>query len=130
LCGIRCAVVRAISVVVIAAALTLSAGCGGDSGSNRSAWCKLVSSGNNAFGTKDPLDKNAQAEFAKIAAQAPAVIRDDLQTVRQGTLGFWHQDPEFLDDLATQQRFREAVLRVDEYLRKKCGADFPLREYS
>jgi hypothetical protein len=111
-----------VSFVLFAATALalLAAGCGDDPHPN--AWCRLATKGNMVFDTRSVFDADAQREFRRIEAEAPAAIRDDVRTARLGALDFQSGADRFAD-AKYRARFLDAVKRVNEYLHDECGVD-------
>jgi hypothetical protein len=121
--------VRSTSLaLLLSAALAVfsATGCGSDDGTNN-AWCKVAKQKHSAFESDNVADKGAIAQFAKIEAQAPPEVRDDLRLVREGGLAFLRSDPAFSNDPQRTQAAVDARKRVDQYLEDECGIDIPTR---
>ena len=99
----------------------LAVGCGDDAHPN--AWCRLATKGNAVFDTRSVFDADAQREFRRIEAEAPAEIRDDVHTARLGAIDFWQGADQFRTDPEYRARYLGAVKRVNEYLQDECGVD-------
>lgn len=100
-------------------------GCGGSGHEN--AWCKEIKKSRPAFVAKKPNTPRAQAEFDRLAAQAPPEIRADVMRLAEDARLLWKADPKFWLDKDRTDGFNATVQKVDRYLRDECHADIPQR---
>jgi hypothetical protein len=112
-------------VVLAVASSALAAGCGGSA--NESAWCKAIKQQRDAFDVKKPNDPEAQAEFARLAAQAPPEIRGDLDLIARYSPRLWAGDLTFWRDKGRTDEYIATVERVDRYLHDECHVSLPSR---
>jgi hypothetical protein len=118
--------VRITLFAALIVSLVATAGCT-KSGSNASSdpWCKVAKERHVEFDTAHALDARALSEFAKIEAQAPAEVRDDLHTVRTLAVSFRKGDAKLLEDPKVIKNLLDAVDQVNGYLRRECHARIP-----
>jgi hypothetical protein len=111
--------------VLVLVSSAFAGGCGGSTHEN--AWCKQIKQSRPAFDVKKPDTPRAQAEFARLAAQAPPEIRADVIRIAEDARALWAGDPKFWLDKDRTDAYNVTLVKVDNYLHDECHADIPQR---
>ncbi|MEC3955944.1 hypothetical protein VMT65_23115 [Nocardia sp. CDC153] len=99
---------KTVAVAGFLCCAAVLAGCGDGSGSTpagQSAYCRAVHEINSQKGESDVTSDDA--DMHKLAALAPAAIKDDWQCM--------------IDPASTSDDFGRAAIRVSDYNKKTCG---------